>query len=270
MSGSPGARGALAVLTALTALALPRPGLAQAAPSPHRDFPSDAGVPLGPSVRSLAVPGWGQHTLGQRRAWAYGAAEVVLWLFWADRRDRAIDLRNGYRDLAWTTARLADGPRVDPGWDYYETLTRWARSGAFDRDPATPGVQPEEDPATFNGSIWSLARGLHFGGGSPDPGDPRYGSALAWYRDRAYAEGFLWDWSGRETERARYVELIDESDRRFQQATSVLGAVLANHLLSAVDAFVSVRVPGETRLRVTPPRGPIRASTLHVRWTPPR
>jgi hypothetical protein len=183
---------------------------------------------------------------------AYAAAEAALWVLWADRRARAGDLRRGYRDLAWTTARGGSGPRRDGPWSYYETLTKWLRSGAFDRDPSTPGIQPEEDPATFNGSVWSLARAIHMGGGVTGPGDPRYEAAVTWYGERAYREDFLWDWTGREPALAEFRNLIDGSDRRFRQATAALGAVLANHLLSAADAFLSSRTAAVPKASVAP------------------
>lgn len=218
----------------------------------EREPPSGIAPALSVPLRSLAVPGWGQWVLGQRRSAVYAAAEAALWVVWAERRAGAGDLRNRYRDLAWVTARGGTGPRRDGDWSYYETLTKWIRSGAFDRDPVTPGIQPEEDPSTFNGSVWSLARAIHLGGGGGGPGDPRYAAAVAWYGERAYGDGFLWDWTGREGALAEFRELIGGSDRRFRQATTALGAVLANHLLSAADAFLSSRTPAVPSARVAP------------------
>lgn len=214
--------------------------------------PEWSGPSTSATLRSLALPGWGQWVLGQRRGAAYAAAEAALWVVWADRRARAGDLRRGYRDLAWTTARGGTGDRRDGPWSYYETLTKWKRSGAFDRDPSAPGIQPEEDPATFNGSVWSLARAIHLGGGGGGPGDPRHAAAVAWYGERAYGPDFLWDWTGRDQALAEYRDLIDGSDRRFRQATTALGAVLANHLFSAADAFLSSRTPSLPKASVAP------------------
>lgn len=223
------------------------------------------------AARSLVVPGWGQRAQGQGRALAYAVAEAALWIFWADRRGRGGDLRNDYQDLAWETARGARGIRVDGAWSYYENLSKWRRSGAFDQEASAPGIQPEEDPSTFNGSTWQLARDLYFGGRSAAPGDPAYQAALAWYAEHAYGEAFLWDWTGLEPAQDRFRDLIHGSDERFREATTVLGAVLANHLLSAVDAFVSAQVPGvvESRLAPAGPRAPP-GLTLEVGWRPPR
>lgn len=223
----------------------------------------------GPAARSLVAPGWGQKELGQRRGIAYAVAEVALWALWAERRHHGASLRNAYRDLAWGEARLQGSPRSDPAWGYYETLSKWERSGWFDRNPALGGIQPEQDPATFNGSVWQLAVDRSFPRGTiPDPGSPAYASALAWYAEHAWGEPYLWDWSGNPAALAEFKDLIHGSDRGFSQATAALGAVLANHLLSAVDAFVSARIPGETRMNVEGPGAPITAFV--VRWAPPR
>jgi hypothetical protein len=227
--------------------------------------------PAGTATRSLVLPGWGQRALGQRRSLAYAAAEAVAWGFWIERRGKGADLREAYRDLAWTAARLRIGSRADGPWPYYEALSKWTRSGAFDRDPSAPGVQPEEDPATFNGSAWALARQLHFRGGKPVPGDPTWEAALTWYRTHAYGEAFLWDWTGRREELAEYQRLIHDSDDRFRQATAALGVVLANHLLAGTDAFVSARLSGRAQLRVGPAASALGGQvSLTLRWAPSR
>lgn len=256
-------RTALASGLAVMAAAAPVEGRAQARSTGDREV-----RPAAAAGRSLILPGWGQKVLGQRRAWAYAAAEVVLWALWANRRSLATDARDAYRDLAWSEARLDPGERHDGDWDYYEKLSHWQRSGAFDRDPAAPGVQPEEDPSTFNGSVWALARDLYFQGDMPPPDAPTYRRAVEYYERAAYGPAFLWDWSGREAALTRYRALIDESDDRFRQATTAIGVVVANHLLAAGDAYLS-SLPGEPRLRVTP--GGVRGSwRLGFRVAAPR
>lgn len=218
---------------------------------------------LSAAGRSLILPGWGQLELGRRRGWAYVVGEAVLWTVWAERRGKGYEFRDAYRDLAWDVARERTGTRIDGAWPYYETLTKWRRSGAFDRDASRNGTQPETDPSSYNGSIWQLATGLYFPLGMP-PGesDPAYQAALGYYESRAYGPAFLWDWTSHESELDEYNHLIDESDDRFRQATTAIGAVLANHLLSAVDAFLAARVPRAPRLRATP-----EMNTVPGRWT---
>jgi hypothetical protein len=191
---------------------------------------------------SLVVPGAGQYTLEQRRTWLYAAIEVVGTALYFERRGAGSDARRGYRDLAWTRARLQSGARLDGDFGYYETLSHWERSGAYDLDALRAGVQPEPDPATFNGSVWRLAAQIYLGGDASVPEtDPAYGRALDYYGERAYGEEFLWDWTAAGTGQQEFSALIARSDERFQQATHVLGAVLLNHLVSSVDAFLSAR-----------------------------
>jgi hypothetical protein len=218
----------------------------------EQDSPQQAPAIGTSALLSAVLPGAGQHVLGQNRKWAYLAFETVGWFLYADRRSAGGDLRTQYRDFAWTQARVQQGARVEGDFGYYETLTKWDRSGAYDRDPVVAGLQPENDPAAFNGSIWSRAV-LIF---PPDPGaslgDPSYDSALEYYQQRAYGTEFLWDWTdtGAQTE---YGGLIEESDDRYRQATNVLGVMIANHVVSAVDAFLSARgLPVTTETRVSP------------------
>lgn len=203
----------------------------------------DAG-PAKAAALSAVLPGAGQYVLDQRRSWGYLAAEAVGLVFYADRRSSAIDFRNGYRDLAWNEARLQAGTRLEGDFEYYERMTKWLTSGAFDAEPGTPGVQPETDPATFNGDAWGLARQIFLPAGTTVPeSDPRYQRALEYYQGRAYGPEFLWDWTGKEPEQQEFGSLIRQSDDRFRQATNILGLVFANHLVSAVDAYLSARAP---------------------------
>jgi hypothetical protein len=142
--------------------------------------------------------------------------------------------------------------RIDGDFAYYERLVHWTRSGAFDRDPGADGVQPELDGATFNGSVWSLAMRIHGATGVPET-DPAYGDALAYYGAHAYPTELLWDWSGTPGAQSEYEKLLDTSDSRFRQATTVLGVIIANHVLSAADAYLTARGRASApRVRVVP------------------
>ena len=239
------------------------------APPPYRLRPirsaSASGSPrVGPMpdpaatmLLSFALPGAGQHVLGQRRKWVYLAFEVLGWSFYVERRGAGADFRDHYRDLAWNQARIQSGTRIDASFTYYETLTNWTRSGAFDQEPITSGLQPEVDPTTFNGSIWDLATRIFLPGGTGVPeSDPSYQRALEYYTDRAYATEFLWDWTTTGGAQQEFSRLITESDDRFRQATNALGAVLAIHVLSSVDAYLSARgLSPPVEARIAPARG---------------
>lgn len=223
------------------ALAAPLPPVALCEPPP--DFEAEQPQVAKAFFYSLLLPGAGQKSLGQKRALAYIALEAFAWVDFARARRDGGNLRDRYRTLGWDVARTFDGPRVDGDFAYYEALTKFARSGAFDADSDTPGLQPESDPSTFNGNLWSLATDIFFAPGTtPAPGDPRFERALDFYRERGYGEQFLWDWTGNEADRGRFKDLIRGSDSRLHRSSVMAGVLLANHLVSAIDGFLSARV----------------------------
>lgn len=201
---------------------------------------------LRPGLLSAVAPGAGQYSLGTSRWILYVALEATALYWYFDRRAAGREFEADYRDLAWEVARsgIVGGERRDGDFRYYEALARYERSGAFDVDPNRDGVQPETDPSTYNGSIWALARAMFFPAGVDSlPEDaPEYRSALEYYVERAFGPEFLWSWADDPSARLRYVRLIEESDGARRSATLALGLVLANHLASAVDAFVTARL----------------------------
>ena len=201
---------------------------------------------LGPGrafLYSALLPGASQWRMGQKRWIAYLILEGASWVAFGHARSSALDLRDRYETLAWDVARTFAGSRVDGDFAYYEALEKFESSGAFDVDPSTPGIQPQTDPSTFNGSTWTLAMQIFFPPGtSPTPGDPQYDDALAFYRAEGYDERFEWTWAGRPGELLDYRDLIASSDEDFRRASQFVGVVIANHLLSGVDAFVTARV----------------------------
>lgn len=195
---------------------------------------------------SAAVPGLGQKRLGQNRWVAYGAVELWAWIQYFRKRREGRALQERYRDLAWFVARrVSVGPRVDGDFEYYEAMTQYGASGAYDTRPDEGGVQPEEDPETFNGSIWALAREIFFlddTGGPPDPASDHYQKALRYYMSRAYRPSQAWNWTNNALQQAEFSELIRLSDENLRRGTTMVGIIIANHLLSSVDALVTGRL----------------------------
>ena len=237
----------------------------QASPScPFQVAPqvSDVMPPIGPGrafLYSALVPGLGQRKQGKGRWLAYLAVEGATWIAFGRARSAATDQRDQYRNLAWDVSRTFTGPRVDGDFPYYEAMENFEVSGAFDVDPAAPGVQPQMDPSTFNGRAWSLATDIHFSpGANPLPGDPEYTAALADYQVRAYDERFEWSWVGQSEAWTDYMDLIESSDGSFRRASQFLGVVIANHLISGIDAFLTSRIQGsggdqvEAQIRLEP------------------
>lgn len=196
------------------------------------------------TLASAAMPGAGQALLHSRRALAYAGAEVVglsayvLQMRGGDRQ------REKYRNLSRTVARAHFSPNgPDGNWDYYERMEKFTASGAYD---ATPGgsIDPESDPTTYNGSIWLLARQTYWRdpNSAPAPNSPEYQSSLAFYAKRAVPAELQWSWAGAPDGFQQYRRSIAASNSAFRRAEQTAGLVLANHIFSAVDAYVSVRL----------------------------
>lgn len=214
---------------------------------------ADPGLAL---AASAVLPGAGQFLLGNDRWVPYLALELWGWISFLNRRSDARALASDYRDLAWSVARrVSVGDRRDTIFEYYEEMTHFAASGTWDSDPETPGVQPELDPTTYNGDQWALARSLFFpGGGNYQPGTTPYERALSYYLSSAIPPTFTWAWGDSFLEQQSFRELIRRSDEAYRSASNMLGLILANHVVSAVDALVIGRLqsaPDESRrLRV--------------------
>lgn len=195
-------------------------------------------------LASAILPGAGQWLQGEDRWVPYLIGETWAWATYFANRGRAGGFRQDYRDLAWSVARrVSVGTRRDTVFEYYETLSEWQTSGAFDVDPRTDGTQPETDVTTFNGDVWRLARSLLIpGGASAPPGSPEYERALRYYLEHAVPAGYAWAWGPNGLEQQRFRELIRASDDAARAATLRLGIILANHVISAVDALVIARI----------------------------
>ena len=203
-----------------------------ATPGPARSF-----------LYAALLPGTTQWKMGQRRWIAYLVLEGAAWVAFGHSRSSAFDLRDRYQALAWDAARTFPGERTDGDFAYYEAMEKFEESGAFDLDPSVPGVQPQTDPSTFNGRTWVLAMQIFFGPGTnPMPGDADYADALEFYQGKGYDERFEWAWTERPEDWDGYRNLIESSDEDFRRASQFVGVVIANHLLSGVDGFITARL----------------------------
>jgi hypothetical protein len=143
---------------------------------------------------------------------------------------------------------------VDGPWPYYEEMGRYIESGVYDAGPP-PGLTPESDTTTYNGHIWDLARRTFFEypDSTPPASSPAYAAALKFYRGRAVGDAFRWSWRDARLEQDVFRASIRASDEAYRSATNYLGAVLLNHLVSVVDAFVATRLGKNNVLPVVRP-----------------
>lgn len=202
-----------------------------------------------PPIASLVVPGAGQLLTRRDRGLIYLAAEgYVLSRF----LQLALGARRGarrYRELAFTVARRGYvTARRDTVFEYYEMMEKFTASGDFDLDPG-PGFAPESDSATYNGSVWLLARRTYWADpqSPPPPTSPEYQQALQFYRSHAVGPDFRWSWRGASLEQQEFRATIHASDDSFRRAQNQLGLLLANHLASAIDALISTRLSAGLR-----------------------
>lgn len=195
-------------------------------------------------LSSLAVPGLAQYRQGKRRWIAYAGFEIASAFLWLDARSDALGLRTDYRDFAWAAARFGSstGPRQDGDFEYYERLQNWRGSGRWDADPDLAGLQPESDPTTYNGSVWALAAQIF----NLNPAAPHqsaaYDQALDYYREHGYGPPFLWAWRQGSADQDHFSGLIADTDSRAKDASAALWMLVANHVVSSLDGFITARL----------------------------
>jgi hypothetical protein len=200
-------------------------------------------VPLRP-LASLLVPGAGQLMARQDRGAVYLAAEIYLVSRFLQLDGEASRDANRFRSLAYDVARRGfNRSRRDTVFEYFEQMERFPESGRYDADPG-PAFAPEPDTRTYNGSVWLLARRTFWDDPNvpPDPTSLRYINAVQFYQSRAVGPAFQWSWRDHSLEHEIFRETIRRSDDGFRRAQTQVGLILANHVVSAVDALISSRL----------------------------
>jgi hypothetical protein len=180
----------------------------------------------------------------RERAAVFMAAELYLVARVLQLNKEAHREGDRFRDLAFAVARRAFADaRRDTVFEYYETMERFDESGAYDMD-AGPGFQPESNAQTYNGSMWLLARRTYWEDPNvpPDPTSTEFQRALQFYQSRAVGPNYRWSWRGASLEHEVFRQSIRRSDSAFRRTQNQLGLLLANHVLSAVDALVTSRL----------------------------
>lgn len=193
---------------------------------------------------SAILPGSGQAILQVNRALPYLAIEAFAWTAYLRHSQRYRARRDDYRRLA---ARVARAPyaTIAPNGDfeYYERMTHYAESGRYDL-VAGGRIDPETDSTTYNGAVWLLARRTYWSnpGIAPDTGSSEWQRALTFYQSRAYDQLYRWSWSQSPLEYRSFTDFIRLSNDANRSAMMDLGIVIANHVLSMVDAYITVRL----------------------------
>jgi hypothetical protein len=207
-------------------------------------------------LASAAVPGSGQAVLGQKRWLPYLALEMWAWIQYADARRDAGRRRRHYQAIAREVARARfPGPYPTGDFEYYENMLKNVESGDFDVVPGGE-IDPETDTTTFNGRRWLDARRLFWEDPENPPpiGSQPYVSALEFYGTNAIPTEYRWSWQSAQLEYDTFRRTIVRSNLAYKRSVAYLGVIIANHALSAVDAFVTLRLrtraemPGQLEL----------------------
>lgn len=195
-------------------------------------------------LASAAAPGSGQAVLGQKRWLPYLAFEVWAWIQYIDTRRDGGRRRREYQSLARDVARSRyPGPYPVGDFEYYEHMLHNLESGDFDLVPGG-SLDPETDTTTYNGRRWLDARRLFWedpNNAPPIDSEP-YASALDFYETNAIPAQYRWSWRSARLEYDEFRRTIVRSNVAYKASVVHLGVIIANHALSAVDAFVTLRI----------------------------
>ena len=131
-------------------------------------------------------------------------------------------------------------------------LTKFNTSGAFDVDPHSSGSAARrriQGPSTGPSGPWPRTSTSQRTRRTRRKQDSEpYERASAYYSSRAYGPELAWNWGTNVLHQEEYGGLIRDADEALGHSTSIIGVIIANHLLSAVDALVSGRlgIAGQT------------------------
>lgn len=199
-------------------------------------------------LTSAIIPGFGQARLGQSRVVAYLAVEAYGIIGYASGESAVRRERHRYLGLARDVARaFVPGNTAVGNWDYYEAMEKHIESGVFDRAPGSPAIQPEVDLETFNGALWLKARQLSDWPDldvAPPASSAAYQAAISYYVARAVRPEFRWSWRNAQLEWDVYRQSIRKKNQASRDAANHLAVIALNHLLSTVDAFITLRLRG--------------------------
>jgi hypothetical protein len=191
-------------------------------------------------IASAVIPGSGQVLLGNDRFIGYLAVEVLSWWKYAKDVSEQRSQEAAFKSLARRQARshfTTDSPDLlpDADWAYYEKMRDYLESGSFSLS-ATGPVIPETDVTTFNGSRWQLAQSTY----------STRAAALEQYMEVAVRPEFEWSWKSAQFQYDIFKQTTDKRNDAYRAGLTDLMIIGANHILSMVDAFSTVRLRAGT------------------------
>ena len=162
---------------------------------------------------SLLLPGMGEYYLGHKtRAAAFWMVEGGIWTTHFVFRAQGNSGKDRYKE--W--AELFAGVSRRDNDDYYRTIGNYASS---------------EGPRSANEFVRRRARALY-------PTDPD--KRRQYEQENGYYGDDSWDWQD-EASLTRYQHMRDVSENAYDNASLTLGLLVANRLLSVLDAGILAR-----------------------------
>ncbi len=199
-----------------------------------------SGVQAFAPVASAIVPGTGQILLGNDRFVVYAAVEAFSWWNYGKAvRDQANQETNS-KILARRVGRAhfttgSPDALPDAPWAYYEQMRDYLESGQYSL--ATTGeVVPETDVTTYNGFRWQLALSTN----------STRAAALVQYKNEAIKPEYEWSWRNAQLQFDLFSQTTFKRNDAANAATRALLVIGANHVLSMVDAFTTLRLRART------------------------
>ena len=184
-------------------------GLDQASLAPAPDLQTEQGAgeekdmppsPLWAGFLSALVPGSGQLIQGDKRGWLYLGIEAAGWFSYLALHGSATQAEEDYEQYG----------DVNWSWARYDTM-----------GTCGPGLGPED----FEEEREALE-------------DAYENSRDQFYQDIGEDDVYACGW-GTQAQRADYLAMIDDADGLYNAASYVIGAIVLNHVVSAIDAAKS-------------------------------
>lgn len=191
-------------------------------------------------IASVVLPGSGQMMLGNDRFIGYLAVEALSWWKYAKDVSEQRSQEASFKSLARRQARshftdAAPDLLPDADWAYYEKMRDYLESGSYSLSTTGP-VIPETDETTYNGSRWRLAQSTF---SSRD-------AALQKYLEDAVRPEFAWSWKSAQFQYDIFKQTTDKRNDAYRAGLTDLMIIGANHILSMVDAFSTIRLRAGT------------------------
>jgi hypothetical protein len=178
--------------------------------------------------------------LGNDRFIGYIAVEALGWWKYAKDVNEQRLQEAAFKQLARRQARsrFTDGsPDLlpDGDWAYYEKMRDFKESGSFSLS-ATGPVVPDTDATTYNGFRWKLARSTY----------STHEAALQKYLEEAVRPEFEWSWKSAQFQYDIFKQTTNKRNDAYRAGFTDLMIIGANHILSMIDAFSTIRLQAGT------------------------